>query len=537
MNKKKRKGALRSLAVCAVSLAMLTSAAACGKPADVGGSVAVICKNENVSFWEEVKTGASDCCEEMGYGMEYYVASSDTDFASQIEFINDAIEKDVKAIIIAPNDMNELNDALKKATDKGIKIVNINSRCNFEDVVSYVGSSDFDGGAVAARNAASIFFDGLSETEENIGKIAVIGHTASTAELRITGFKATFSPLLGQFVGKQKQAKEQAAAAQAKKAAAQAQAAQAEAEQAQAAAQAGGNSEVTAAAEAAASQAAASGAPEEAVLNASLGAARTAGGPVGDTEDEIQAAAHAATAKAIAERDGGSSAEGNAEKQNAEPDNDKSEVVAAAQSAAKRASEGGAPEEALRAAVSGAAQSAGEEHGISQEEIDAIVEEAVQAVLAEQNSSEGSNGPSDEEKADMVAQFFIEGERCGTPEAAYEEAKKLLTENSDIRVMYTTNTNTTLGACKAIEEMDLADKIVVVGFNSDEQELKYIKSGILDGTIIQNPYNIGYLGARYGIQAASGSSVTGSLDTGVTWISAKNINDDDIQLLLYPERA
>ena len=227
MNKKKRKGALRSLAVCAVSLAMLTSAAACGKPADVGGSVAVICKNENVSFWEEVKTGASDCCEEMGYDMEYYVASSDTDFASQIEFINDAIEKDVKAIIIAPNDMNELNDALKKATDKGIKIVNINSRCNFEDVVSYVGSSDFDGGAVAARNAASIFFDGLSETEENIGKIAVIGHTASTAELRITGFKATFSPLLGQFVGKQKQAKEQAAAAQAKKAAAQAQAAQA----------------------------------------------------------------------------------------------------------------------------------------------------------------------------------------------------------------------------------------------------------------------------------------------------------------------
>ena len=137
----------------------------------------------------------------------------------------------------------------------------------------------------------------------------------------------------------------------------------------------------------------------------------------------------------------------------------------------------------------------------------------------------------------MIADFFIEGERCGTQEAAYEEAKKLIEANPDIRVMYTTNTNTTLGACKAVEELELADQITLVGFNSDEEELKYIKSGILDGTIIQNPYTIGYIGTRYAIQAAQGQGVTGSLDTGVTWISAKNINDDDIQLLLYPEKA
>lgn len=539
MNKTKRKGIFNRLAVCAVSLTTLASATACGKPANVGGKVAVICKNENVSFWDEVKTGATDCCDEMGYELLYYCASSDTDFASQVEYINDAIDKGAKAIVIAPNDMNELNDALKKANDQGIKVVNINSRCNFEDVVSYVGSSDFDGGAVAARNAASIFFDGLSETEENIGKIAMIGHTASTADLRLTGFRATFSPLLGQFIGQQQAAKAAAAAAQAQKAAAQAQAAQQQAEQAQAAAEGAANSAVTEAAQAAASQAASSGAPEDAVLNASLGAARSAGGPIGATEEEIQAAAQAATAKAIAERDGGSTEAPADNSETAQTgDTPYPNIVAAAQSAAKRASEGGAPEDAIRSAVTGAAQSAADGSGATQEEINAIIEEAVQAVVGGQGSSEEqSSGPSEEEKADMVAKFFIEGERCGTQEAAYDEAKRLLTENSDIRIMYTTNTNTTLGACQAIEELGLADQIVVVGFNSDEQELKYIKSGILDGTIIQNPYNIGYIGTRYAIQAASGSNVTGSLDTGVTWISAKNINDDDVQLLLYPERT
>ena len=144
---------------------------------------------------------------------------------------------------------------------------------------------------------------------------------------------------------------------------------------------------------------------------------------------------------------------------------------------------------------------------------------------------------TDEERQAMIASFFIEGQRCGTQEAAYEEAKRLLTENSNIKVLYTTNTNTTLGACQAVEEMDLADSVTVVGFNSDEQELKYIRTGVLDGTIIQNPYNMGYLGVRYAIQASNGDGVAGSLDTGVTWISAKNINDDDIQLLLYPERT
>ena len=118
MSKMKRKGILNRLAVCAVSLTMLASSTACGKPDDVGGKVAVICKNEKVSFWEEVKTGASDCCDEMGYEMLYYVASSDNDFASQIEYINDAIDKGVKAIIIAPNDPNELNDALSKIQDE-----------------------------------------------------------------------------------------------------------------------------------------------------------------------------------------------------------------------------------------------------------------------------------------------------------------------------------------------------------------------------------------------------------------------------------
>lgn len=452
MNKLKRNGIFQRIAACSVSLTMLVSATACGKPQNIGGKVAVICKNEKVSFWEEVKKGADDCCEEMGYEMLYYCASRDNDYASQIEYINDAIKQGAKAIVIAPNDTDELNEAFDRATSKGIKIVNINSRANYDKITSYVGSTDFDGGAVAARNAARLYLDELSD-EDEIGKVAVIGHTASTAELRITGFRATYSPLLGQLRGKRAEAQAKAAAEQAA---------------AQAQAQADEKDKPTEgmlnAAKSAAAQASAAGAPEEAIKSAAERAARSAG--AGASEKAVEAAVQAAL--------GGDAS--------AAEEPTKADAV-------EETTQGGPPEGA------------------------------------------GQGGSMD------IGSYFIEGQRCGTQEAAYEEAKKLLTENSDIRVLYTTNTNTTLGACQAVEELDLADSITVVGFNSDEQELKYIKSGVLDGTIIQNPYNIGYIGTRYAIQASQGSGVSGSLDTGVTWISAKNINDDDIQLLLYPEKA
>ena len=405
MNEMKRKGIFRRLALCAVSLTMLASATACGKPQSSSGKIAVICKNENVSFWDEVKTGANDCCEEMGYEMVYYCASGDNDFSSQIEYINDAINQNVKAIVIAPNDLTELNEAFDRATNKGIKIVNINSRANYDDVVSYVGSSDFDGGAVAARNAARVMFATATETGAYVGKVAMIGHTASTADLRLTGFKATFSSSLGQYIAQQRAA------------------------QAAAAAQSG------------------SGVPGESA--------------------PAQSSANAGAAQ------GGANA--------------------------------------------GAAQGASAEGGDA--------------------SGAGARSMTAEEQQAMIASFFVEGQRCATKEAAYEEAKKILANNTDIKVFYATNTNTTLGVCQAIEESDFSDTITVVGFNSDEQELKYIRTGVLDGTIIQNPYNMGYIGVRYAIQAANGEGVAGSLDTGVTWISAKNINDDDIQLLLYPEKA
>ncbi len=112
-----------------------------------------------------------------------------------------------------------------------------------------------------------------------------------------------------------------------------------------------------------------------------------------------------------------------------------------------------------------------------------------------------------------------------------------LKENPDIKVVYSTNETSTLGVCQAIQELGLEpDEMTVIGFNSNESELQYLRGGVLDALVVQNPYNIGYLGVYYAGQFATGGGASGMEYTGVVYVTAENIDDDDIQLILDPKK-
>lgn len=414
MNKKKRKGTFKAIAACAVSAVMLL-AGGCGKPqgqqqgppADGGGAKIAVITKQQLSFWDDVKNGAEDACNEFGYEMLYTVADGDNDYVSQVAAINDAINKKAVAIVIAPNSTTELNDALNKAIDQGIKVVTINSSLDSsmtEAIVSCVKSSDSDGGAVAAKNAIKAYTS-KGNSLENIGKVAIVGHTATTAEERISGFIDRLTQGIADAKGVE-------------------------------------------------------------VPQANPYAAMMGGG---------DAAAYGA--------------------------------------------EGGDADAAAAGGADAAMAGAGEE------ELDDAAKAAKEA--EEENSRQ----------LDLIKKSFVQGERCAKRDEAAEEAKKLLGKDGNgISIIYGTNTNTTLGICDAVESLGLTGKVVVVGFNSDEDELAYIRRGVLDGVIVQNPYIMGYVGIRYAKQSVSGTLTPHELDTGVTFVSAGNLNDDYIQLLLYPDK-
>lgn len=202
MDKKRKKGTFRALAICLLSVAMLMPGG-CGKPKDDKIKVYVITKDSTVSFWKDVQRGAEDAGDELDIDITYKAATGDNDYATQIEAINDAIDEKVDAIIIAPNGNTELDDAFKRAEAAGIQILNINSRTDYKGVVSCISSSDKDAGAVAARYAADALLndertqqeleefekDPVKAMADSKGSIVIIPHTAATATNRVEAFK------------------------------------------------------------------------------------------------------------------------------------------------------------------------------------------------------------------------------------------------------------------------------------------------------------------------------------------------------------
>ena len=130
---------------------------------------------------------------------------------------------------------------------------------------------------------------------------------------------------------------------------------------------------------------------------------------------------------------------------------------------------------------------------------------------------------------------IVEKTYCNSDKAtAKQQASELIDKYPDLEMICGVNQTTTLAICEAVSEKGVAGKVKVVGYDACEAEIEYINQGILTGTVVQNPYNIGYLGVKNVADMSDGESISKIIDTGTTFVTADNINDDAIQLLIYP---
>ena len=135
--------------------------------------------------------------------------------------------------------------------------------------------------------------------------------------------------------------------------------------------------------------------------------------------------------------------------------------------------------------------------------------------------------------ADEKAMPIVAEEYCDSnAEKAKEVTATLLKKYPDLKLLYGTNEKSTIGICEAVEEAGLSGTVKVVGFDSSEEEIDFINRGTLTGTMLQNPYNMGYLGVRYSDKSANGNYITPSIDTGAIFVGKSNINSEEVQSIL-----
>lgn len=229
-------------------------------------------------------------------------------------------------------------------------------------------------------------------------------------------------------------------------------------------------------------------------------------------------------------------------------------VAEAAQNAARAAAEKKAPPAAIAeaagtaaaaaaieygVAISVAAQAAGQASGMNGGDSPAAVQAAIAAI---QKAMENNNTQSDviqqegNSPIDAINPIATMLNCKGSSEVAKEQVLQLLSNDTDhrIKVIFTTGERSTIGACEAVAEADMIGKVAIIGYNTNETQLYYLKNGTLTGLIVQNPYNMGYLGVYYSGKILSGENVASIVDTGSAYVTRENLNSDEVRLLLDP---
>lgn len=123
-----------------------------------------------------------------------------------------------------------------------------------------------------------------------------------------------------------------------------------------------------------------------------------------------------------------------------------------------------------------------------------------------------------------------------TRDTAYRTAQNLLNRfGRDVTGIFAPNESSATGMLLAMKDAGLAGgKVKLVGFDSGAQTVAALKSGDLQGLVVQNPFQMGYLGVKTLVASLRGQKVELVIDTGCALVTRENMAAPAMADLLYP---
>lgn len=126
-----------------------------------------------------------------------------------------------------------------------------------------------------------------------------------------------------------------------------------------------------------------------------------------------------------------------------------------------------------------------------------------------------------------------------TRDTAYRASQNLLNRfGREVTGVFAPNESSATGMLLALRDAGLAGgKVKFVGFDTGSQTLAALKSGDLQGLVVQNPFKMGYLGVKTIVASLRGQTVDKDIDTGCELVTSENINDPETIDLITPPLA
>jgi ribose transport system substrate-binding protein len=128
-----------------------------------------------------------------------------------------------------------------------------------------------------------------------------------------------------------------------------------------------------------------------------------------------------------------------------------------------------------------------------------------------------------------------------TTESAYQASENLLAPlraadgGLTIDGIFCPNESTAFAMLRALEDGGLAGKVKYVGFDSSDRLVQGLRNGEIQGLVLQDPINMGYLGVKTVVAHLQGQKVEKRIDTGSAVATPENMDEPKMKNLLEPD--
>jgi len=123
-----------------------------------------------------------------------------------------------------------------------------------------------------------------------------------------------------------------------------------------------------------------------------------------------------------------------------------------------------------------------------------------------------------------------------TMEMAQERSQNLLNRFKDeVQGIFTPNESSTFGMLRALQDAGLAGKVKFVGFDSSVDLMRGMKDKQIDGLVLQNPIQMGYLAVKTVVDHLQKKPVPPETDTGAVLVTPENMDEPAMKLLHTPD--
>lgn len=118
---------------------------------------------------------------------------------------------------------------------------------------------------------------------------------------------------------------------------------------------------------------------------------------------------------------------------------------------------------------------------------------------------------------------------------AASQFQAVLASTPNVAGVFGANLFSALGAANGVEGADKSGDVTVIAFDAPQSIVDQIKSGLVDMTIAQHPFEIGYYGVITAYAHITGNPVPPSIGTGYTVMTADNVDDPEVARFIYSE--